>query len=113
MLVLLLDVSPWVGQLLAQSTFGSVRGLTVDATGSAVPAAHIHVHGLDDNTDHEVVSGDEGVFEVENLKPGCYRVTGHVQGFADAVVPELKLEARQDLRITLTFAVPAKLRPWR
>src|SRR6202451_2475602 len=93
------------GRIAAQSTFGSLRGLTVDATGSAVPQAEITVHGLDDNSDHQATSGDNGVFEVENLKPGHYRVTGHKQGFADALVPQLALEARQELRVTLTFAV--------
>src|ERR1700733_12222386 len=92
----------------AQSTFGSLRGLTVDATGSAVPQAEITVHGLDDNSDHQATSGDDGVFEVENLKPGHYRVTGHKQGFADALVPQLALEARQELRVTLTFAVASQ-----
>jgi Carboxypeptidase regulatory-like domain/TonB dependent receptor len=106
--VLSITLAPMAGHVHAQSTFGSLRGLTLDATGSAVPAVHINVHGLDDNTDHEVTSGDEGVFEVENLKPERYRVIGHVLGFADAVVPELKLEARQDLRITLTFAVASQ-----
>jgi Carboxypeptidase regulatory-like domain len=92
----------------AQSTFGSLRGLTVDATGSAVPQAEITVHGLDDNSDHQATSGDDGVFEIENLKPGHYRVTGHKPGFADALVPQLALEARQELRLTLTFAVASQ-----
>jgi hypothetical protein len=85
--VLSIILAPMAGRVDAQSTFGSLRGLTVDATGSAVPTAHIIVHGLDDNTDHEVASADHGVFEVENLKPGRYRVTGHKPGFADAVAP--------------------------
>jgi hypothetical protein len=108
LLFLFLISSPCAGLLQAQSTFGSLRGLTVDATGSAVPTAHITVHGLDDNTDHAVASGDDGVFQVENLKPGRYRVTGHKPGFADALVSELTLEARQDLRVTLTFAVASQ-----
>src|SRR5580700_4595818 len=108
LLSLFLISSPCARLLQAQSTFGSLRGLTVDATGSAVPTAHITVHGLDDNTDHEVASGDDGVFEVENLKPGRYRVTGHKPGFADALVSELTLEARQDLRVTLTFSVASQ-----
>ena len=94
-------------QLSAQSTFGSLRGLTLDPTGSAVPAAEIDIQGLDDNSDHQVVSSD-GVFEVQNLKPGRYRVTGRKPGFADALVPQLTLEARQDLRVNLTFSVASQ-----
>jgi hypothetical protein len=104
-LALLLFSTQWIMRLDAQSTFGSLRGLTLDTTGSAIPAAEIHVQGLDDNSDHTAISGDDGVFEIENLKPGRYRVAGHKPGFADALVPQLTLEARQDLRITLTFAI--------
>jgi Carboxypeptidase regulatory-like domain len=102
--VLSITLAPMAGRV---ATFGSLRGLTVDATNSAVPAAHINVHGLDDNTDHEVISGDEGVFEVENLKPGRYRVTGRVQGFANAVVPELKLAANVRQNGALRDACPS------
>src|SRR5580658_1176109 len=104
LLLMFVSLMPWALRTGAQSTFGSLRGLTVDATGSAVPQAEITVHGLDDNSDHQATSGDDGVFEIENLKPGRYGVTGHKPGFADALVPQLALEARQELRVTLTFA---------
>ena len=96
------------GPLKAQSTFGSLRGLTLDATGSAVPAAEITVQGLDDNSEHKLISGDDGAFEIANLKPGHYRMSGHKAGFADALVSQLTLEARQDLRINLTFSVASQ-----
>src|SRR3984957_3379056 len=108
LLLMFVSLLLWALRTDAQSTFGSLRGLTVDATGSAVPAAEITVHGLDDNSDHQATSGNDGVFELENLKPGHYRVTGHKPGFADAMVPELALEARQELRVTLTFAVASQ-----
>jgi hypothetical protein len=106
--VLVSLVAVCAGRIEAQSTFGSLRGLTVDATGSAVPQADILVHGLDDNSDHQATSGDDGVFEIENLKPGHYRVMGRKPGFADALVPQLALEPRQELRVTLTFAVASQ-----
>jgi hypothetical protein len=98
----------WPVRLEAQSTFGSLRGLTLDATGSAVPAAEITVQGLDDNSEHKVTSGEDGVFEIQNLKPGHYRISGHKPGFSDALVPQLTLEARQDLRVNLTFSIASQ-----
>jgi hypothetical protein len=95
LLLMFVSFMPSAVRTDAQSTFGSLRGLTADATGSAVPQAEITVHGLDDNSDHQATSGDDGVFVIENLKPGHYRVTGHKQGFADVLVPQLALEARQ------------------
>src|SRR6202167_222699 len=106
--VLLSFVMVCAGRVAAQSTFGSLRGLTVDATGSAVPQAEILLRGLDDNSDHQATSGDDGVFEIQNLKPGRYRVTARKPGFADALVPQLTLEARQDLRVNLTFSVASQ-----
>ena len=107
-LAFLLCSSHWAMQLNAQSTFASLRGLTLDVTGSAVPGAEIHIQGLDDNSEHQVTSSDDGIFEIQNLKPGRYRITGRKPGFADALVPQLTLEARQDLRVNLTFSVASQ-----
>jgi hypothetical protein len=93
------------GRLGAQSTFGSLRGSALDPAGSAIPGATITLVGLDDNSQHRAISGDDGGFEFQNLKPGRYQVLGEAQGFADARLAHVVLEARQDLRITLTFAI--------
>jgi hypothetical protein len=93
------------GKLTAQSTFGSLRGSALDPAGSAIPGATITLVGLDDNSQHKAISGDTGGFEFENLKPGRYQVLGEAHGFADAKLAQVVLEARQDLRITLTFAI--------
>ncbi len=92
----------------AQSTFGSLRGSTQDATGAAIPGAAITLTGLDDNSQHQTIAGEDGVFEFLNLKPGRYTVIGQKPGFADAKVPQVVLEARQDLRVALTFAVASQ-----
>ena len=84
-----------------QSTFGSLRGLTLDASGSAVAGAQITLLSLDDNSRREGNSNDGGLFEFENLKPGHYRVTACKEGFRDATAPDVALEARQDLRVDL------------
>ena len=89
----------------AQSTFGSLRGAAQDSTGSAIPGAAIKLVGLDDNSEHKTISGGDGSFEFQNLKPGRYQVLGQAPGFADAKAPQVALEARQDLRITLTFGI--------
>ncbi|HXZ11767.1 MAG TPA: carboxypeptidase-like regulatory domain-containing protein [Candidatus Sulfotelmatobacter sp.] len=91
-----------------QSTFGSLRGLTLDATGSAIPSAEVTLIGLDDNSERKAISGDAGLFEFLNLKAGRYRLAGKKPGFADAGVPEFALEARQELRLNLTFSVASQ-----
>jgi hypothetical protein len=39
------------------------------------PAADVTAHSLEENTDRKVMSGDDGSFLMENLKPGRYQLT--------------------------------------
>ena len=94
-------------RLEGQSTFGSIRGLTLDATGSAIPASEVTLVSLDDNSAHTVTSGDDGLFEFLNVKAGHYALAGTKDGFSEAKV-SFSLEARQELRVNLTFSIAAQ-----
>ncbi len=92
----------------AQSTFGSLRGNTTDASGAAVPKASVALHSVDENTDVSTLSDDSGNFVFENLKPGHYTITASKEGFARAVVNQVELTARQNLRVDVSLAVAAQ-----
>ncbi len=94
-------------QLLAQSTLGSIRGVVQDASGAALPGAQITLNNIDENTDRALKADDSGLFAVENVKPGHYRVVAQATGFAQTVLNGIALDARQDLRVTLTMSVAA------
>lgn len=51
---------------LAQSTFGSVRGIAQDVSGAAVPDTKIVLHSTDENTDRTVNADTSGDFVFEN-----------------------------------------------
>jgi len=70
--------------LKAQSTFGSVRGATVDQTGSPTAGAQVTLHSLDENTDAVAVADGDGNFLFENLKPGHYKLTAVKDGLPTA-----------------------------
>jgi Carboxypeptidase regulatory-like domain len=89
----------------AQSTFGSIRGTTEDQTGAAAPQAQIILHNVDENTDVMTTGDEQGNFSFENVKPGHFRLTATKEGFADAVVTNIELAARQNLRVDLKFAI--------
>lgn len=55
--------------LLAQSTFGDLRGVTRDPSGLPLPSAVVTVHSVDENTDRQVTSA-EGGFTVEESETG-------------------------------------------
>jgi len=94
--------------LHAQSTFGSVRGSAIDQSGAAIPAVQITLHSVDENTNAVTVSDDNGNFVFENLKPGHYTITAVKEGFTKAVVNQLELAARQNLRVDLNLAVASQ-----
>ncbi len=92
----------------AQSTFGSIRGAVQDASGATIPAVVITLHSLDENTNASVVSDDGGNFVFENIKPGHYSITATKEGFSRAVVNQVELVARQNLRVDVGLAVAAQ-----
>jgi len=98
----------WTPASQGQSTFGSVRGVTLDESGSSLPGAKITLHNLDENTDLPAVSDIDGNFLFENLKSGNYKLTAAKDGFANAVVDPIVLAARQALRLDVKLAVASQ-----
>jgi carboxypeptidase family protein len=93
------------GRVQAQSTFGSMRGMTLDQTGGGVPQARVVLHSVDENADSTTTSDDQGNFAFENIKPGKYTLTASKDGFSNGVVNGVELAARQDLRLDVKLAV--------
>ncbi len=91
--------------LHAQSTFGSIRGAVVDASGAALPDTSIVLHSDDENTYRTVTADQTGTFLFENIKPGHFSLRGAHSGFSTTSLKGVALDARQDLRLTLTLAV--------
>jgi hypothetical protein len=102
---LLILMSFAVARADAQSTFGSIHGTTEDQTGSFIPEAQVNLHSVDENSDFTATSDDHGNFAFENVKPGHYSVVATKEGFAKAIVGQVELAARQDLRLDLKFAL--------
>jgi len=95
-------------QVQAQSTFGDLRGTTRDPSGLPLPATAVTVHSLDENSDRRVMSGEDGAFVIENLKPGRYQLAAAKEGFQKSPVVNVDLSARQSLRVDLTVALESR-----
>jgi hypothetical protein len=95
-------------QMLAQSTFGSVRGTVQDSTGAAIPGTQLVLHSVDENTDRSFTTDSSGSFLFENVKAGKYSLKAHHEGFADTLTSGIVVEARQDLRLAATLNVAAQ-----
>jgi hypothetical protein len=94
-----------VAPALAQSTFGSVRGIVQDNTSAVVADSQVVLHSTDENTERTVNADASGSFTFENVKAGKYSLRAHHDGFADTVLTGVSLEARQDLRLTVSLTV--------
>ena len=86
-----------------QSTFGSIRGIAQDASGAAIPDTKVVLHSADENTDRATNADSSGGFIFENVKAGHYTLHASHDGFADTVVSAISVEARQDLRLTVSL----------
>jgi hypothetical protein len=105
LLILVLLSARW---MMGQSTFGSIRGTTLDQSGSSVPAAQVILHSVDENTDFTETSDDHGNFLFENVKPGHYSLAATKEGFAKAMVDKVELAARQDLRVDVKLSLASQ-----
>ena len=101
---LLLSVLPAV----AQSTFGSVRGIVQDSSGAVLTDTQMTLHSLDENTDRKVKSDTDGNFTFENVKAGSYSLQADIDGFAAKVISGVTVAARQDVRLTVVMTVAAQ-----
>ena len=94
--------------IYAQSTFGSVRGIVQDNTSAAISDTQVVLHSSDENTERTVNADASGTFIFENVKAGNYSLHAHHDGFADTQMSGIVVEARQDVRLTISLAVASQ-----
>jgi hypothetical protein len=91
----------------AQSTLGTIRGTVTDTQGAVVPGATIVVTDEDTGVTREIVSTDEGLFEVPNLRPGSYTVDISLAGFKASRRTGILLRAASVARADMQLEVGA------
>ncbi len=91
----------------AQTTFGSITGTITDATGAAVPNAHLKATELASGYSYESQSTADGVYTIPNLREGSYTVTATAPGFNAVRANDIRLTAREIRALNLTMQVGA------
>jgi hypothetical protein len=89
----------------AQSTFGEVRGLIRDATGSVVADASVRVTREGTGEIRRIGSDAAGNYALPNLDPGTYEVQIEKQGFRTVVAKSVNVRAREIVRIDVSMEV--------
>jgi hypothetical protein len=102
----------WGGSLRAQTTFATITGTVLDASGSTVPNATVTVTSLETNQKSGGQSNDSGSYTIPQLREGTYTLTAKAAGFQEFTAEKIVLAARDIRRIdvkldvgTLTTAV--------
>jgi len=93
--------------VLAQTPTAVVNGIVIDASGAAVPDAHVQVVNQDTNVVTERTTGADGTFIMINLLPGSYVLTAEKSGFKKYATPPFKLDVNQNLTQKISLEVGA------
>jgi hypothetical protein len=81
----------------------TLRGVTWNDDGHPLPGVHVAVRGAEGSGVQTVVSGEDGTFVIENLKPGSYQLTETKAGFVDSAATAIELAADKTPYVDLTL----------
>src|SRR5215831_7795801 len=94
-----------IGLLLGQETTGSITGLVLDASGSAIAGAEIAATQTETGMSRKTRSGADGSYAFPNLPIGPYQITGSHAGFKKSVDQGLQLHVSEHFGFNLTLQV--------
>ncbi len=88
-----------------QSIFGEIRGIVLDATGSAVPSAAIKATKTTTGEIRQSTTDTTGAFALVNLDAGAYDLKVEKPGFRTSLTRNVALRAREIARIDIALEV--------
>jgi hypothetical protein len=87
----------------AQSSTGSLVGTVRDQANAALPGVTVRARSLETSVTREVVSSDEGTYEILELPAGKYELTAEARGFKRYVQPEVSVNVIQASLANITL----------
>ncbi|MFN9893440.1 MAG: TonB-dependent receptor domain-containing protein [Acidobacteriota bacterium] len=101
----LLALCSLTGISYAQSTLGVVVGTVKDPSGAVLANATVQLTNTGENTTRDGQTTAEGNFEFQNVKPGVYAVKISAPGFRAFAASDIRLAARQTVRVDAAMQV--------
>ena len=89
----------------AQEPFGSIRGRTLDVTGSAIAGVAVKAVAQGAGVTTDTVTGREGEFSIGYLAPGTYSLTASTTGFKTAVRSSIEIRVGETVNLDFELAV--------
>src|SRR6267154_5263570 len=94
----------WV---FAQSPNGSIRGIVFDSDAKSIAGAEVIVVNDATGVKYVTSTNAEGLYAVENLPPGPYRIQVSRFGFKSIIKPDLVLNVQDALSLNFTLPIGA------
>jgi len=101
----LLGLAAFTFALFAQSPLGTVTGIVLDPSGSAVPGASLRLKNGATNVESRAVSNDTGIYVFANVLPGDYELQAEAKGFKKLVSSPFPVGAYRTIRADLKVIV--------
>src|SRR5438128_4046128 len=83
----------------AQSGLASITGTVTDSTDARLPGATVRLVQLSTNTERVTLTNEVGLFNIPSLVASNYSLTVEFQGFKSKKLPNLTLNAFQNLAL--------------
>ena len=97
----------FAGGAKAQILYGSLTGNVTDATNAPIAGAKVEALNVDTGIMKSAVSDVRGIYLINDLQPGTYRVTISAQGFATVIQENVIVEANTERRADTQLSVAA------
>ena len=89
----------------AQALYGSLTGNVTDASGAQLAGAKVETTNVGTQTTSGGMTDTAGVYLINYLIPGVYRVTISAQGFATVVQENLRIDINTERRVDVQMQV--------
>ncbi|HRH40055.1 MAG TPA: MG2 domain-containing protein [Pyrinomonadaceae bacterium] len=85
---------------------GAIRGTVTDANGAVVAGATVTATSQDDTTKtYKTTTNSDGIFLIENLTSGKYKLEIHATGFKTTIYSDLQVTSMNLVEINITLEV--------
>src|SRR5580704_4032677 len=90
-----------------QADTGTITGTVIDATGAPVPNVQVSIVQTETNFHFTSVTNNDGIYRVQSLQTGPYKVTFEAQGFKRFVREDITLRVGDVLAVDAAMQVGA------
>ncbi len=99
------------GNLMAQTSKGTIVGTVLDANGAAVSGATVNLTNIETGVSRDVITSAEGTYRLEAVDPGNYKIDVTATGFKAATIQNVKSAGGQttDYPVTLEVGNPSEV----